>query len=74
MHKTFEYRLYPKRAQHRLLLSCLVESRHIYNEMLESVKAHYEECGKFLTRYDLTYRFKGRGGSPGSEHVPQSTV
>ena len=74
MHKAFEYRLYPKRAQHRLLLSCLVESRHIYNEMLESGKANYEETGSFHTRYDLSYRFKGRGGSPGSEHVPQSTV
>jgi putative transposase len=74
MYKTFEYRLYPNRGQHRLLLSCLAESRRLYNEMLESVKAHYEESGKFLTRYDLSYRFKGRGGSPGSEHVPQSTV
>ena len=74
MHKAFEYRLYPNRGQHRLLLSCLAESRRLYNEMLEMVKAHYEETGKFLTRYDLTYRFKGRGGSPGSEHVPQSTV
>jgi putative transposase len=52
----------------------LAESRRLYNEMLEMVKAHYEETWKFLTRYDLTYRFKGRGGSPGSEHVPQSTV
>jgi transposase len=42
--------------------------------MLEMVKVHYEETGKFLISYDLTYRFKGRGGSPGSEHVPQSTV
>jgi putative transposase len=74
MHKAFEYRLYPNRGQHRLLLSCLAESRRLYNEMLEMVKAHYEETGKFLTRYDLTYRFKGRGGSLGSEHVPQSTV
>jgi putative transposase len=74
MHKAFEYGLYPNRRQHRLLLSCLAESRHIHNEMLESVKAHYQETRKFLTRYDLTYRFKGRGGSPGSEHVPQSTV
>src|SRR5215203_3290898 len=74
MHKAFEYRLYPNYGQHRLLLSCLAESRRLYNEMLESVKAHYEETGKFLTRHDLTYRFKGRGGSPGSEHVPQTTV
>jgi putative transposase len=70
MHKAFEYRLYPNRKQHRLLLSCLAESRHIYNEMLEMVKAHYEETGRFLTRYDLTYRFKGKG----AEHVPQTTV
>jgi putative transposase len=74
VHKTFEYRLYPNREQHRLLLSTLAESRHLYNEMLEMVKAHYDETGKFLSRYDLTHRFKGRGGSPGSEHVPQTTV
>lgn len=70
MYKTFEYRLYPNREQHRLLLSTLAESRRLYNEMLEMVKSHYEETGKFLSRYDLTYRFKGRGG----EHVPQTTV
>ncbi len=66
--------MYPVRVQRRMLLSCLAESRHLYNEMLEMVKIHYEETGKFLSRYDLTYRFKGRGGSPGSEHVPQTTV
>jgi len=38
--------------------------------MLEAVKAEYEASGKFLWRYDLSARFKGRGG----EHVPQSTV
>lgn len=70
MHKTFEYRLYPNRAQRSTLLSTLAESRHLYNEMLEMVKAHYDETGKFLSRYDLTYRFKGRGG----EYVPQTTV
>ncbi|MBA3473676.1 MAG: IS200/IS605 family element transposase accessory protein TnpB [Rubrobacter sp.] len=70
MMKTFEYRLYPTRVQRDQLLSCLQESRHLYNEMLEMVKAGYDETGKFLSRYDLTYRFKGRGG----EHVPASTV
>jgi putative transposase len=70
MHKTFEYRLFPNRVQHGQLLSCLAESRRIYNEMLQVVKAHHDETGKFLSRYDLTYRFKGCGG----EHVPQSTV
>lgn len=70
MYKTFEYRLFLNRSQHALLLSCLAQSRHLYNEMLEMLKAHYEETGEFLGRYDLTSRFKGRGG----EHVPQSTV
>jgi transposase len=70
MHKTFEYRLHPNRIQHGQLLSCLTQSRRIYNEMLEVVKDHHDETGGFFNRYDLTYRFKGRGG----EHVPQSTV
>lgn len=70
MLKTFEYRLFTNRAQDALLLSCLAESRRIYNEMLEVVKDHHSETGKVLSRYDLTYHFKGRGG----EHVPQSTV
>ena len=70
MLKTFVYRLFTKPAQDALLLSCLGESRQIYNEMLEMVKDHHSETGKFLSRYELTYRFKGRGGG----HVPQSTV
>lgn len=70
MYKTFEYRLFLNRSQHARLLSCLAESRHLYNEMLEMVKAHYQRSGRFLGRYDLMHRFKGRGG----EHVPQSTV
>lgn len=70
MHKTYEYRLYPNRKQHRLLLSTLAGSRLIYNEMLEGVKSHYDATGKFLSRYELTRRFKGRGG----EHVHQTTV
>ena len=48
MHKTFEYRLFVNRSQHAMLLSCLAESRQLYNEMLEMVKAHYDETGKYL--------------------------
>src|SRR5215210_2809439 len=70
MYKTFEYRLFLSRSQHAKLLSCLAESRHLYNEMLEMLKAHYDRSGNFLSRYDLMYHFKGRGG----EHVPQMTV
>jgi len=68
--KTFEYRLYTTTAQDGQLLACLKESRHLYNEMLEAVKAQYEASGKFLTKYDLTARFKGRGG----EAIPATTV
>lgn len=68
--RTFEYRLYPNKEQHRLLMACLIESRKLYNEMLQASKEHYEHTGKFLLKYELTARFKGRGG----ESVPASTV
>jgi putative transposase len=68
--RTFEYRLYPNREQSRLLIDCLRESRMLYNEMLETVKGQHAEKGTFPTKYDVTARFKGRGG----EHVPATTV
>jgi putative transposase len=68
--RTFEYRLYPTRAQRQQLMTCLIESRAIYNEMLAALKAQYEADGTFPTKYDLTARFKGRGG----ESVPATTV
>ncbi len=68
--RTFEYRLYPTRAQRQQLLACLVESRAIYNEMLATRKAKYEADGTFPTKYDLMTRFKGCGG----EAVPATTV
>ncbi|HEX6123042.1 MAG TPA: RNA-guided endonuclease TnpB family protein [Ktedonobacterales bacterium] len=68
--RTFEYRLYPNRVQRQQLLACLIESRAIYNEMLAALKAQYTESATFPTKYDLTARFKGRGG----EHVPATTV
>lgn len=68
--RTFEYRLYPTCAQRQQLMTCLMESRAIYNEMLEALKAQYETDGMFPTKYDLTARFKGRGG----EVVPATTV
>jgi putative transposase len=70
MMKTFEYRLYPNRRQRGLLMRCLIESRHLYNEMLAQVKDHHAQTGEFLFKYSLTARFKGRGG----EYVPASTV
>ena len=68
--RTFEYRIYPNKEQSHLLMQCLAESRILYNQMLETVKAQYEDKGTFPGKYDLTARFKGRGG----EHVPAITV
>src|SRR5438876_8701695 len=68
--RTFEYRLYPNKEQSHLLMQCLSESRHVYNEMLETVKTQYEEKGTFPGKYTLDAAFKGRGG----EHVPATTV
>ncbi len=61
---------YPKKAQAKALMGCLIESRHLYNEMLAASKEYYDQSGKFLMKYDLTAQFRGRGG----EHVPASTV
>ena len=68
--RTYEYRLYPNRDQRRRLDTCLYESRLLYNEMLQREKQHYQETGKFLTKYDLTALFKSRGGA----YVPASAV
>nr|HET6904943.1 transposase [Ktedonobacteraceae bacterium] len=68
--RTFEYRLFVNREQSHLLMQCLIASRNLYNEMLETVKCQYAEKGTFPTKYDLTAQFKGRGG----EHVPATTV
>jgi len=67
--KTFEYRIYPTKQQRHLLMQCLIESRHIYNEMLSTLKAQYEQDGTFPTKYDLNKQFAGH-----REHVPASTV
>lgn len=68
--KTFEYRLYPTKTQRQMLMSCLRQSRQLYNEMLERTKTHYEITGRFLFRYDIATAFKGRSG----EAVPATTV
>jgi putative transposase len=67
--KTFEYRLYVNKNQHRTLMACLSESQHIYNGMLAMVKAQYAEKGTFPSKYDLEAAFKGQG-----EHVPATTI
>lgn len=68
--RTFEYRLFVNKEQHRLLMGCLIESRKLYNSMLETVKQRYEHTGTFPSKYDLTTLFKGRG----AEHIAATTV
>src|SRR3989440_2646125 len=67
--RTFEYHLFVNKHQAHLLMECLKETRLIYNEMLESVKAQYEGKGTFPSKYDLETAFKGQGA-----HVPAATV
>jgi len=68
--RTYEFRLYPNREQRHRLMNCLIESRRIYNAMLERTKQHYQETGEFLFKYDLNRLFKGASGA----YVPATTV
>src|SRR5207247_1543684 len=68
--RTFEFRLYPNKDEARFLMGCLAESRKLNTEMLETVKAQYEDQGTFPTKYDLTAQFKGRSAG----HAPATTV
>lgn len=67
--RTFEFRLYPNKEQSRSLTACLAESCALYNGMLETVKAQYEQDETFPSKYDLEAVFKGQG-----EHVPATTI
>jgi len=67
--RTFEYRLFVNKEQSRKLMTCLRESRGIYNQMLETVKTQYAEQGTFPSKYDLEKAFKGH-----REHVPATTI
>lgn len=67
--RTFEYRLYTTKEQDSLLMQCLIESRMIYNSMLEMMKAQYEHDGTLLSKYELENAFKGYG-----THVPATTI
>jgi hypothetical protein len=73
--RTFEYRLFVNTEQSRKLMACLVESRIIYNGMLETIMAQYELDGTFPSKYELETVFKGQGEHVEHvEHVPATTV
>lgn len=67
--RTFEYRLFTTKEQSHLLMQCLIESRMIYNSMLEMVKGQYDQSSTFPSKYDLEKAFKGHG-----THVPATTI
>ena len=35
-----------------MLMQCLIETRHLYNEMLATIKQQYEDKQTFPTKYD----------------------
>jgi transposase len=50
---------YPNKEQSKLLMACLIETRLLYNEMLATLKAQYEQDGTFPGKYTLDTTFKG---------------
>ncbi|MFL5802583.1 MAG: helix-turn-helix domain-containing protein [Roseiflexaceae bacterium] len=50
--KAFLYRLYPSRAQERLLDATLETCRHFYNDCLAERKSAYQERGETIGKYD----------------------
>jgi putative transposase len=52
MRKTFKYRLYPNKQQHRLLERQLEECRWLYNHLLAERRDAWEQRGESLRLYD----------------------
>jgi putative transposase len=46
MNRTFEYRLYPRKAERRALETMLSQGREVYNAALAQCKSAYEATGK----------------------------
>src|SRR5690242_3358866 len=67
--KTYEYRIYPNKEQCSLLMQCLIESRKVYNEMLEMIKDQYQQNGTFPNKNELEKAFKGC-----TQDVPATTI
>jgi putative transposase len=52
MHKTFKYRLYPTKAQRRLLDLQLKECRWLYNHLLAERKTAWDERRESVRMFD----------------------
>lgn len=57
--RAWKYRIYPSRHQQANLSSHLHECKDLWNSLLEYVKMHYNETGKFPTRKELYLKTKG---------------
>lgn len=53
MNKAYKYRLYPNKEQEVLFAKHFGHARHVYNWALATKKAHFEEHGKSLSRFEL---------------------
>jgi len=53
MNKAYKYRLYPNKEQEVLFGKHFGHARHVYNWALAMKKAHFEEHGKSLSRFEL---------------------
>lgn len=53
MLKTYKYRLYPNKEQQHQFAQHFGHCRYVYNWGLDEKKKHYEETGKYLSKFDL---------------------
>jgi putative transposase len=58
--KAFLYRLYPSRAQERLLDATLETCRHFYNDCLAERKSAYQERGETIGKFEQLRQVKER--------------
>jgi len=59
MMRAWRYRLYPSKLQQKHLERYLRECKDLWNSLLESIKEHHQETGRFLSRKELYLLTKG---------------
>jgi len=65
MKRTFEYRLYPRKAERRALEVMLAQGREVYNAALAQCKSAYEATGKHQTALSQWAYFRAWRKQPG---------
>ncbi len=61
MDRAYKFRIYPTKAQEKMMDTHRWISKNLWNEMLAFCKKTYEETGKFPTKNQLQIMAKGRG-------------